>query len=277
MKPIHFSLTTDDHVKLHGVAYEPEGTLRGVVCLVHGLGEHTERYLHVGETFSRAGYALVGCDLRGHGRSEGLRGHTPSYERLLDDITTVLNHIQMSYGERPLAIYGHSLGGNLSLNYLLRRSFPNLRGGIITGPWLRLAFEPPAIKVVLGRLMNRLFPAFIQPSGLDTKALARDEAVVTAYETDPLVHDRISARLFMEAYQAGLWALEHAADLRLPVLLMHGTADRLTSAEASREFAERAGDRVTLRLWNDFYHEIHNESEKAEVLATMVAWLQEHL
>jgi alpha-beta hydrolase superfamily lysophospholipase len=161
------------------------------------------------------------------------------------------------------------------LNYALRRK-PDLNGVIATGPWLELAFQPPAAQVRLGRLMNGIAPGFTQHSKLDTTGLSHDQTVVSAYENDPLVHDKISARLFVAVYESGLWALEHAAEFPLPLLLMNGAADPITSAKASREFAERAGDKVTLKVWDGLYHEIHNEPEKVEVFEVMLDWLGKH-
>jgi len=249
---------------------------RAVVCLVHGLGEHVKRYEHVGQAFNEAGFALQGFDLRGHGRSGGPRGHTPSYESLLNDIGDFVADAQKRYPGLPLFIYGHSMGGNLAANYVLRTP-QGLQGAIITGPWLRLAFEPPALQLSLAKMMNTLVPAFSQASGLQQTAISRDPAVVQTYAADPLVHDKISARLFMVIYQSGLWALEHAADLKIPMLLMHGSADRITSAQASQEFAAAAGSLVTFRTWQDGYHEIHNDPEKAQVIQSMVDWLNGHL
>ncbi len=150
-------------------------------------------------------------------------------------------------------------------------------GAIVTGPWLKLAFDPPAVQVTLARVMNKIAPGFTQNSKLDTTALSHDAQVVKAYDNDPLVHDKISARLYMGMYDSGLWALEHAAEFPVPLLLMHGTADRITSAQASREFAERGGKNVTWRAWDGLYHEIHNEPEKAEVLEAMAAWMDHRL
>jgi len=246
------------------------------VCLVHGHGEHVGRYAHVGETFSRAGYALVGFDERGHGKTSGPRGHVPSYDAMMDDIADFLAMMKTRYPGLPVFLYGHSMGGNQVLNFGLRRK-PELAGVIATDPWLRLAFDPPAIQVFLGRTMNNIAPGFIQKSGLETAALSRDQKVVDAYITDPLVHDKISARLFVGMYESGLWALDHAAEFSLPLLLMHGTADRLTSYKASREFAEHGGKNITFREWDGFYHEIHNEPEKAEVLKAMINWMDEQL
>jgi len=155
-----------DGVQFYARGWEPQAsTPKGVVCLVHGHGEHVGRYDHVGEALSAAGYALLGFDQRGHGRSAGQRGHIPSYEALLDDIALLLEQAMNRYPALPLFLYGHSMGGNEVINYALRRK-PALSGVIATCPWLRLAFEPPALKVALGRMMNRIFPAFAQKSGL---------------------------------------------------------------------------------------------------------------
>jgi alpha-beta hydrolase superfamily lysophospholipase len=148
---------------------------------------------------------------------------------------------------------------------------------IATGPLLRLAFQPPAAQVTLARMMNGIFPGFTQKSGLELTALSRDQAVVDAYIRDSLVHDKISARLFVELFDSGEWALNHAAEFTLPLLLMHGSADRLTSASASREFARNGGSNISLRIWDGWYHEIHNEADQVEVFKVMLDWLNERL
>ena len=249
----------------------------GVVCLVHGLGEHSGRYAPLAAALNRAGFAVHAFDLRGHGKSGGKRGHAPSYESLLDDITSLLDDAEEKFPGTPLFLYGHSLGGNLVINYILRRAVARLAGAVATGPWLRLAFEPPAYKIWLARTAGRLLPALLQPSGLNPEFLSHDPEIVRAYVEDPLVHDRISSALFLGAYEAGLWALEHAADLPLPLLLMHGAADQLTSPQASEAFCRRAGERCTFKAWDGLYHEIHNEPQKEEVYRTVIAWLENRL
>jgi len=264
-----------DDLDLYARAWEPNGEPKASIMLVHGLGEHVVRYDHVAAALTEAGYAMLGFDLCGHGKSGGPRGHTTSYDALMDDIAAFSVQVDKRYPGLPIFLYGHSLGGNLVLNYALRRK-PDLRGVIATGPWLKLAFAPPASQVTLGRLMNGIAPGFTQHSKLNTNGLSHDQAVVSAYENDPLVHDKISARLFVEMYETGNWALDHAAEFPLPLLLMHGSADPITSAEASQEFAEKAGDKVTLKIWDGLYHEIHNEPEKAEVFKVMLDWLAKH-
>lgn len=276
MKTFESGWENDQGIKFYVRGWEPEGKPLAVVVLVHGHGEHVGRYAHVGEAFTKAGYALTGFDLRGHGKSGGPRGHTPTYEALMDDISDFLAQVGKRYPKIPMFIYGHSLGGNLVLNFTLRRK-PNVEGVIATGPWLKLAFDPPAVQVALARLMNRISPGFTQDSKLDTTALSHDAELVKAYNEDPLVHDKISSRLFVGIYDSGLWALEHASEFPVPILLMHGTGDRLTSALASREFAERGGKNVTWRAWEGWYHEIHNETNKEEVLKVMTDWMDERI
>lgn len=301
MSHIEFTKQSSDGLSFYFQGWEPEGTARAVVCLVHGLGEHSGRYAHVAQVLNDAGYILFGFDLRGHGRSAGRRGHTPSYEALMDDIGGLLDEADARYPGLPRFLYGHSLGGNLVLNYALRRHLPSnlptregeplsplalqqrgagergLCGVIATSPAVRLPQPPPRLQVVLAKAMNRLYPALQMPNGLALDGLARDPEVIRAYASDPLVHNKISVRLALEMLAAGEWALAHAAEFPLPLLLVHGTADILTSAQASAEFAARVpAGRCTLKLWDGFYHETHNEPEKAEVLGFMVDWLNKH-
>ena len=272
MKHTEFKLKTFDGLQLFGQNWQPEGQTRAVVCLIHGIGEHSSRYVHIADSLTQTGHALISFDLRGHGKSEGLRGHTPSYKALMQDISSLLEAANKQFPQIRSFLYGHSLGGNLVLNYVLRRQ-SSLKGVITTAPWLRLAFEPPASKIALGKITNCIWPSFSQKSGLDTKALSHDLEVVRSYEKDPLVHDRISARMFISSYQAGQWALEHASEFPLPLLFMQGGADKIISVEAGREFSGRIKENCTLKIWNGLYHEIHNESEKEEVFKFLIDWL----
>jgi len=259
----------NDGITFHIRTWEPEGKTKAIVALVHGIGEHAGRYENVARALTNAGYALAGYDLRGHGKSTGPRGHIPSYDALMDDIGAFISMLGEKYPGQPIFLYGHSLGGNQVINYALRRH-PKIAGVIATGPWLKLSFQPSPFKVALGKFMNNIAPSLTQPSGLDTKGLSHDAEVVRLYDNDPLGHDRVSARLFVSGYEAGLWAFDHAPELALPLLLMHGGADPITSAEASRQFAEKAGKNVTLRIWDGMYHEIHNEPDQAEVFKVMI-------
>ena len=270
------SWVVSDGIRIYGRAWNPSGESKAVLCLVHGLGEHCGRYDHVAAALTQAGYALFAFDLRGHGNSEGSRGHIPDYPVLMDDITRALDEAGRRYPGKPHFLYGHSLGGNLVLNYVLR-CHPQLLGVVATGPALRTAVTTPGWKILFGRTMYRLWPSMVMANGLERKALSRDGEVVTRYRNDPLVHDRLSARLGIDILLSGDWALEHAEGFPLPLLLMHGSADRITSPDASREFAARAGAVCTLIIWDGLYHEIHNEPEQAKVLNTIEMWLDKRI
>jgi len=276
MSYFEFKIESYDGLKLHGQGWVPDAGIKAVVCLVHGLGEHGGRYGHVGEAFNQEGYALVSFDLRGHGRSEGKRGHSPNYTALTDDISQLLERAKERYPDLPVFLYGHSLGGNLVIHYALRR-LPKLAGVIATAPLLRTAVKPPAWKRAMLRAMVGVWPSLSISSGLEVDALSRDSKVVQTYRNDPLTHDRISARLTMDMLRYGEWNMMHAADLPCPLLLMHGNADRITSAKASREFALRADAACTLKIWNGFFHELHNEPGKQDVLDYMLDWLDHAL
>lgn len=276
MENIEKFLTAGDGLSLYYQSWDPGQPRRAVVCLVHGIGEHSNRYRHVAAHFNEAHIAMAAIDLRGHGKSGGPRGHTPSYQALMDDIGLLIAEAKLQFPGLPCFLYGHSLGSGLVLNYVLREK-PEVVGVILSAPDLRLAFDPPLIKVLLGRIMNKVMPSYNQATGLDTSALSRSPDVVKQYENDPLVHDRISARLYMGFVEGGKWALAHADELEIPTLVIHGSADRVTSPQASREFAEKAGPICEYKSWEGFYHEVHNEIEQDKVLDYVLEWVENHL
>jgi acylglycerol lipase len=276
MQHFEFGWQTGDGLSLFARGWQPEGETRAAVCLVHGLGEHSGRYPHVAAALTQAGYAFLAPDLRGHGRSKGQRGHAPSWDRLLDDTAQLLEQADERFPDLPRFLYGHSLGATLVLTYALRRN-PNPRGVIATGPLLRPASTPPRWKLTLGRLLYGLWPTFSLNNELDPKGVSRDPEVVDAYVNDPLVHDRVSARLGLDMLEAGEWVLEHADQLRVPLLLMQGSDDLLCSTQAGREFAERTTAQCTSKFWSHLYHEIHNEPEQQQVFETMISWLNDRL
>lgn len=271
----NFTWNAKDGIELFGQSWEPEGVVKAAVCIVHGMGEHSSRYEHVADYLCKHQIGVLTFDHRGHGKSKGKRGHSPSYDTLLDDIEAALSETYATFPEVPIFLYGHSMGGNLALNYALRRS-PNIRGVIASSPWLRLAFQPSRVDVFLAKIMVKIFPSFSQKTKLETKAISRDAEVVKTYEADPLVHNKISAAMFLGCYQAGLFALAHAENFKYPLLIYHGTDDRITQYEASKEFGFLVKGDVTWKSFQGFYHESHNEPEKTQVLEMIRNWIREH-
>ncbi|AET67869.1 lysophospholipase [Desulfosporosinus orientis DSM 765] len=268
-----FAFAADGGELLYGREWRPASKPLGVVLLVHGLGEHCGRYEFVAEKLSQAGYGLLAFDLRGHGKSLGRRGHISAYEILLADLDGFIKEAGKRFPNLPAFLYGHSMGGNLVLNYVLRRQ-PPLAGGIATSPWLWLAKEPPGFVKILLRFLAKLWPTLSIPNGLDVKALCHDQKVVKAYQEDPLVHNRISLSLLMEIDKAANWAMANAEGFGMPLLLMHGGSDGITSPEATQQFAFQVAKDCTFKLWPGLFHELHNEPEKEEVLTYLINWLQ---
>ncbi len=273
-----FNFPSNDGLELFGRVWQSEEKQpKGIVHLIHGLGEHSGRYDHVAKALTKAGYHMAGFDLRGHGLSEGKRGHTPGFDYFLEDISVFLNETKKLFGESlPSYIYGHSLGGLIVINYGMR--FPNnLAGVIATDPALKLSFSPPPVMLFIAKIMANLIPTYSSKNTLDVNALARDAAVVKAYQDDVLVHDQISARLVVDMIHTGEDMLAHAEDWSLPLLLMHGSGDRITSSDASKAFAEKAGPEVTFVPWEGYYHEIHNDIGKEKVIEKMISWLDDRV
>jgi alpha-beta hydrolase superfamily lysophospholipase len=270
--------TGTDQLKIYGQVWQPMpgNEVKAVIALVHGMGEHSGRYRRFAEFLTQKGIAIISFDQRGHGKSQGKKGHITHYNQLLDGIDELLERTRLQFKDKPVFLYGHSMGGNLVLNYALKKPH-KVKGLIVTGPLLRLAFEPPVIKVKLAYLMRNLYPAFTLATNLNTDHLSRDKDIVKAYAKDRLVHDRISSSFFINTYEAGLYALQHANELKVPTLLMHGGEDKITSADASEEFARKARVVCDFVRWDGMYHEIHNEPEKEAVLEQVSDWIFKQL
>jgi acylglycerol lipase len=275
MSHTEFSWKSANGLKIYAQAWAP-AEARGVVAIVHGLGEHSGRYAHVAEVLNQAGFALMGFDLPGHGRSDGTRGHT-SFPAVAAEIDTLLETARSHYPGKPCFLYGHSLGGALVLYYLLKCR-PEIQGVVATSPALGVGTPVPTWKRYLARTMARVYPSFLMPNGLDRQNLCRDRAVIEAYSADPLVHDRISALLGNDLLTTGAWTIENAASISIPLLVVQGSADQLVSPEAVKIFAEAVpADKITYKAWEGFYHETHNEPEKDKVLQFMIDWLNRHV
>ena len=267
-----FNIKLNNGQVLRGIIQSPGENLKAVIIFVHGVGEHIHRYDHWAALFNKEGIGFTGVDLPGHGRSDGNRGDIKSYALLEEMIDILIKGCNQTFPGCPVYIYGHSLGGGIVLDYLLRRN-PKIRGAIVTSPYLRLAFEPPKIKLVIASVMKHLLPGLIQPTGLNADHLSHDKDIVEKYKTDPLVHGKISVRLFDDSLASAKYSLAHASELKIPVLMLHGSDDMLTSPEGSLEFAGKT-KMVELKIWDGGYHELHNEPFKDEVFKYIMDWIK---
>ncbi|RUS45421.1 alpha/beta hydrolase [Cohnella sp. AR92] len=267
---------TRDNTPMFACEWLPEdpAQAKAFIGLVHGMGEHTGRYRHVAEMLVQKGYVVWAFDQYGHGRTPGKRGHAPSYDALLEGPEYLLAEAARRYPRLPAFLYGHSMGGNLTLNYLLRHQ-PNIAGAIVSSPWLKLAFNPPPLQAMLGRFVERIYPHYTNHRPLVAERLTSDPAMIRRIAEDPEGHGYITARFFFGVSRAGQWAIANASRLSVPVLLMHGGDDKVTSLQASRQFAENAGANCKLIEWPGYRHELHNETERGAVFAVIRKWLSE--
>ena len=257
---------------LKGMIQSPGENTKAVIILVHGIGEHIQRYVYWADLFKKEGIGFTGVDLPGHGCSDGRRGHIKNYKLIGEMIDILLNSCRKTFPGFPVYLYGHSLGGGIVLDYLLRKN-PRIKGAIVTSPWLRLSFEPARIKVVMASVMKNILPGLIRSSGLNISHISHDEAVIENYKADPLVHGKISVSLFYSAMNAAKYSLIHASELKVPTLIMHGSDDMLTSPEGSREFAQKTG-MAELKIWANGYHELHNEPFNDDVFKYILNWIK---
>ena len=273
MKTFEWKWKSFDGLDMFAQGWVPEKDPKAVVCLVHGVGEHIGRYAHVGAAFAAAGYALLGFDLRGHGKSGGPRGHAPSLDAFFKDIEDFVRAAETRYPSAPRFLYGHSLGGLLSLSYAVTHKV-NARGMIVSSPGLATAIQEQKMKVMLAKVLGSLAPTITLPSGLVTAHISRDPQVVETYVKDPLVHDKITTGFGRAGLQAIDIAFTHAAQLAVPLLLVYCSEDQIAFPRGSEEFARLAPkELVTLKRYEGLYHEPHNEPEKAQVLKDYVQWL----
>lgn len=273
MNETSFNFQTFDGLTLVGREWRPENRPPAVVGLIHGLGEHCSRYRHVAERFVKEQIALIAFDLRGHGRSEGQRGDAPSFEAYMRDLDVFQQQIEARFNKTPCFLYGHSMGGLLLLNYLIRRQ-PKILGAVSSAAGLHTPLTQQKAKMALVQTLSRLTPKLAIPSGLDANALSRDQAVVQRYKTDSLVHGLVTLRMAQATIPAINFVFEHAKQISVPLLILHGTADRLTYTSGSEDLARRI-PQAKLILFEGLAHELHNEPEKESVFQTVLEWMQE--
>lgn len=243
---------------------------RAAILLVHGIGEHSGRYQHVGAFFAQRGHDVAAFDNRGFGESGGDRGHIDRFEIFLDDIEERLAE-RRTLGV-PVVLFGHSLGGLMATRYLVdRRPQPDL--AVLSSP--ALAAEVPRWQRVAAPVFGRVRPTMFFPSEIDGDGLSRDVEVQRAYSEDPLLVAGATAGLGNETFRAMRQAVEGLDRLRVPTYVLHGDADPVVPPAASAPLADLPG--VTRRLWPGLLHECLNEPEQNEVMAEIDAWLQEHL
>lgn len=275
----HGTLSHRDGLEIYWQSWLPGPMPRAALLFVHGLAEHSGRYRFPVEYFTPLGYACYGLDLRGHGRSEGIRVHVVSFDDYDADVALVLREMRERHPGLPIVLAGHSMGGLVVLRYLLRHSH-EVQASIVSSPLLAAhpSARPPAHLVRIARILSVIWPSLLFKTKLDVTAIAKDPAVVEAYRNDRLVSSKVSARWFTSVLEAQADAFARAGNLRTPLLLMQSGADRLVDPTATARWAEQAApELVSFYSWPGLYHEMWNEPERRQVFELMESWLENWL
>ncbi|MCO8611777.1 alpha/beta hydrolase [Burkholderia multivorans] len=248
---------------------------RATVALLHGLAEHAGRYAPLADRLNAAGIDLLAIDLRGHGRSPGKRAWVARFDEYLDDADALV--AEAARAPTPLFLMGHSMGGAIAALYAIERAPARgrtLAGLVLSSPALAPGRDVPRWMLALSRVISRVWPTF-PAIRIDAALLSRDADVVAANRADPLVHHgTVPARTGAEILDA-MARIERGRDtLRVPVLVYHGTADKLTEPDGSRTFGARVGsaDR-TLTLYEGGFHETMNDIERERVIDALIGWI----
>ncbi|PKQ62700.1 hypothetical protein BZG02_10830 [Labilibaculum filiforme] len=271
-----YHANTDNENQLFFQVWQPSSKPKAVICLVHGIGEHSSRYHEWAEQFVEENIAVCTYDQRGHGLSSGKRGVIGSYEQLMNDIDFALEEIKTNFGDIPCFLYGHSMGGGEVLNHLISRK-SNYLGVISTSPWIVTQEAPPKILIPFLRALANFIPSFSIKTSFDAKKLSHIENVWIKYNEDELIHHMVSFRLFVDAYDAGYYILKNSNKVKKPLLLLHGNADQITDCNASRIFSEKIVNYGTHIQYDKAYHELHNEFCHQKVFADILNWLNARL
>lgn len=272
---MEFNWKTKDGLSIFGKEWKSEKP-KAVIALVHGFGEHCMRYDSMAQYYNAKGYAMIGYDRRGHGQSEGPRGHTPNYEAFLEEIDTLISTCKERYPDKPIILYGHSMGGNLVLNYMILRNNPAIKIQVVTGPWIQLVQEPPAFLKFIVKYLRKIAPGFTQGKKLGD-AISRVQEERDKYMNDPLIHGDISLNTAYEMIVWGKHLHEYKGKLFVPALIQHAGDDLLTDLKATKTFVKNVTGDVTFKVWEGLYHEIHNESIREQVYDYTIEWIDKQI
>ncbi len=239
------------------------------VLLVHGLAEHMGRYAHVVEALNSAGWSVTAVELRGHGESDGKRGHVDRWEQYLDDVRAAAATI-----DGPVVLLGHSMGGLVALDLAISGLPNGINALVLSDPNVAVAIEAPAVKVMGAKLLSRLFPRLSLANELDASLICRHQPVVDKYLEDPLVYSTITPRWFTEMVKSQERVVANATRYDTPLLMLLGEGDAICDWKASAALARNWGGEAHTVTYPELYHEIFNEIEGEQVIKDMIAWLE---
>lgn len=254
-----------------------------IMCCVHGIGEYFLRYERVAGILGNYGIKMIGMDLRGHGATAGKPGHCAPRTGVLSDIDGMLEYAMTNYPQKPIILYGHSMGGNIALDYRYRGRLNGVPAAyVISAPWIKLVRPVTGALYHVVNLMSKIAPSLTIGSDIDETILGNPK-LVTGYSNDPMTHNKISLQTAIEGFTIGNALYDGSWEQKgkgcsKPLLLMHGDEDKICDVNGSRQLAQNEGDICTYIEWKNHYHEIHNggpDSTGEEVINKIGQWITE--
>jgi acylglycerol lipase len=265
------SIESADGTKLAYRAWPKPGAVI-TFAVVHGLGEHAGRYARFADGMARHGMSTYALDLRGHGNSEGQRGHVDSWSQWTDDVSVFVRHVEGAATGEVIPL-GHSFGGAALISTVLAGKLPGSKRFVLSSPALKLRLKAPGWKTALAPVASKVVPRLAMDNEVDPAAVSRIPEVVEAYRNDPLVHNRISSRMYTEWENATADIFVRAAQIKVPFLILAGTADPLIDPEGSRTLHEKAKSASTLQMLEGRYHEPFNDLGSDEAFQLIADWV----
>jgi len=270
-----FYLRNKDKLKLFAQYWAPDSNQKAVVILVHGLGEHSSRYSDLADDLVKSGYVLFAFDQRGHGKSSGRRGYAKCDKVLLKDIDFIINEAKKHFKKTPRILLGHSMGGNLVLSYIISKRSSKLKGVVSSSPWIKLQQGPSPLVKGLAKFVLFIFARFRTKTGLNPEDMTHDKPILQKTYEDEYMHNKIGVRLYFSIEESGEAILKNKHKINIPLLIMHGNKDKVTSVQATKKLAKNTSKLTHLKIWDNDYHELFNEVNREEVISYMIDWLNE--
>ncbi|MCP3933350.1 MAG: alpha/beta hydrolase [Bacteroidetes bacterium] len=267
----------EENVKLFCQSWLPETTAKAVLVIIHGgNGDHSSRYMNVVNHFVNSNYAVYSYDQRGSGHSPGVRGYVKNWTLFRNDLSTYLQLIQKEQPQLPVFLFGHSLGGMTLLDYILKKP-DYIKAAICSAPAIGKIEIPPFLWT-LSKMLDKVWPNLAIKTGMDVKAVSRVPEVIEEAKNDTLYHGKGTPRLAMQIKSTSEWIHQNAGNLSAPLLMIHGTSDRVASIEGSRRFMQNVTfEDATLKEYEGGYHELFNDLPKEQVLKDVSDWMEAHI
>lgn len=261
--------------KMFAQKWAPEKGLDASIILIHGFGEHSSRYAHMAEFYCKNKIQILTFDLYGHGQSAGTRGYIPNQTAYFDDLDIFLENSGEFLADKPVFLYGHSMGGMIVLSYVLKRK-PSFSGIITTAPLIDTAKPMDNSTKALAKIMEKIAPRLAIDSGLERSYLSRDKTVVDAYNADPYVFGKATTRLGVFLADTEEYIRTHASEFKEPLLMMVGSDEHIVSKPEIDTFMQSV-PQGTYKVWDGFYHELHNDPGKEEIFKYTLAWMKDRM